>query len=266
MCKTDPPTGQVTLLLIMAPKKSRVSSAPVATVPYFRPAALKFLRNLAKHNDRAWFQPRKAQFEAELREPMLAIVRKITEAMMDFAPNHVRPAEKSLFRIYRDTRFSADKRPYKTRVAAWWTHMGFEKTSGAGYYFHISAKDVIIAAGSYMPEKDQLAAIRHWLLDHHEGFRKLLKRSAVRKLYDEFEGNALTRPPKGFPSEHPGMDLIRCRQWGLAAELPAKAALRKDIADVVIRYFRVAAPVVEALNTPIAASLVPKKRVLFGLR
>jgi hypothetical protein len=62
------------------------------------------------------------------------------------------------------------------------------------------------------------------------------------------------------------MDLIRCRQWGLAAELPAKAALRKDIADVVIRYFKVAAPVVEALNTPIAASLVSKKRVLFGLR
>ena len=96
---------------------------------------------------------------------------------------------------------------------------GLEKTSGAGYYFHVSAKEVIIAAGAYMPEKEQLAAIRHWLLDHHAEFRKLLKRPAVRKLYDEFEGNALTRPPKGFPCEHPGMDLIRCRQWGLAAEL-----------------------------------------------
>jgi uncharacterized protein (DUF2461 family) len=117
-----------------------------------------------------------------------------------------------------------------------------------------------------MPEKEQLAAIRHWLLDHHNEFRKLLKRPAVRKLYDEFEGNALTRPPKGFPCEHPGMDLIRCRQWGLAAELPAKVALKKDIADVVIRYFKVASPVVDALNTPIAASLTPKRRVLFGLK
>ncbi len=79
----------------------------------------------------------------------------------------MRPAEKSLFRIYRDTRFSSDKRPYKTHVAAWWSHQGLEKTSGAGYYFHVSAKEVIIAAGAYMPEKDQLAAIRHWLLDHH---------------------------------------------------------------------------------------------------
>ena len=73
---------------------------------------------------------------------MLAIVRKITDAMVDFAPNHVRPAEKSLFRIYRDTRFSSDKRPYKTHVAAWWSHQGLEKTSGAGYYFHVSAKEI----------------------------------------------------------------------------------------------------------------------------
>ena len=117
-----------------------------------------------------------------------------------------------------------------------------------------------------MPEKDQLAAIRHWLLDHHREFKKLLQNPKVRSTYDEFEGNALTRPPKGFPCEHPGMDLIRCRQWGLATELPAKAALKKDIADVVIRYFKIAAPVVDALNTPLAAVLKPKRKVLFGLK
>jgi uncharacterized protein (TIGR02453 family) len=247
------------------PRSAKTAPSPAA-LPYFRPEALTFLRNLARHNDRAWFQPRKAQFEAELKEPMLAVVRKITNAMVDFAPNHVRPAEKSVFRIYRDTRFSSDKRPYKNHVAAWWSYQGFEKTSGAGYYFHVSPKEVIVAAGSYMPDKDQLAAIRHWLLEHHAEFRKLLRSPRVRKHFDEFEGNALTRPPKGFPCEHPGMDLIRCRQWGLAAELPAKAALQKNLADVVIRYFKVAAPVVDALNRPLAAALVPKKRVLFGLR
>jgi uncharacterized protein (TIGR02453 family) len=243
-----------------------VQPKPAAALPYFRSDALTFLRNLAKHNDRAWFQPRKAQFETELKEPMLAVVRKITDAMVDFAPNHVRPAEKSLFRIYRDTRFSNDKRPYKTHVAAWWSHQGLEKTSGAGYYFHVSAKEVIIAAGAYMPEKDQLAAIRHWLLDHHREFAKLLRSPKVRSTYDEFEGNALKRPPKGFPAEHPGMDLIRCRQWGLAATLPVKAALKKDLAVAVIRYFKIAAPVVDALNTPIAAALAPQRKVLFGLK
>ncbi len=244
---------------------AKTKPAPAAAPPYFRPEALTFLRNLKRHNDRAWFQPRKAQFEAELKEQMLAVVRKITDAMVDFAPNHVRPAEKSVFRIYRDTRFSSDKRPYKSHVAAWWSHQGFDKTSGAGYYFSVSPKEVIIAAGSYMPDKDQLAAIRHWLLDHHKELRKLLRSPKVRKHFTEFEGNSLVRPPKGFPCDHPGMDLIRCRQWGLAATLPAKAALKKDLADVIIRYFKVAAPVVDALNMPLAAAFVPKKRVFFGL-
>ena len=238
---------------------------PSAAVPYFRPEALKFLRSLAKHNDREWFTPRKAEFEAELKEPMLAIVRKITDAMTTFAPSHVRPAEKSLFRIYRDTRFSNNKLPYKTHVAAWWSHQGLAKTSGAGYYFHVSAKEVVIAAGAYMPEKDQLAAIRHWLLDNHAQFRKVLQTAAIRRTFTEFEGNALTRPPKGFPCEHPALDLIRCRQWGLSATLPASEALNPKIAETVIRHFKLAAPVVDALNTPIAAALAPKKKVLFGL-
>jgi uncharacterized protein (TIGR02453 family) len=239
--------------------------APAAAVPYFSAEALKFLRNLARHNDREWFTPRKAEFEELLRQPMLAVVRKITDAMLDFAPNHVRPAEKSLFRIYRDTRFSNDKRPYKTHVAAWWTHTGLDKTSGAGFYFHVSPKEVVVAAGAYMPEKEQLAAIRHWLLDNQAEFRKLLARPTIKKTFAEFEGNALTRPPKGFPAEHPGMDLIRCRQWGLSATLPAETALDPRLASTVVRYFKLAAPVVDALNTPIADALKPKKKVLFGL-
>ncbi len=241
------------------------NSPPPAALPYFRPEALTFLRNLARHNDREWFQPRRAVFEAELKEPMLAVIRKVTDAMVDFAPDFVRPAEKCLFRIYRDTRFSANKQPYKTHVAAWWSAAGMEKTSGAGYYFHISAKEVIVAAGAWMPEKDQLAAIRHWLLDHHTEFRKLLKKPAVRRIFAEFEGNALTRPPKGFPCEHAALDLIQCRQWGLSTTLPAAEALKPGLAATLIRHFKLAAPVVDALNTPIAATLAPKKRVLFGL-
>jgi uncharacterized protein (TIGR02453 family) len=244
---------------------TKLKPAPPSAAPYFTPDALKFLRNLARHNDREWFTPRKPQFEALLRQPMLATVRRITDAMLDFAPNHVRPAEKSVFRIYRDTRFSHDKRPYKTHVAAWWSHQGLEKTSGAGYYFHVSPKEVIVAAGAYMPEKEQLAAIRHWLLDHHAEFRKLMARPAIKKAFTEFEGNPLTRPPKGFPAEHPALDLVRCRQWGLSATLPSEAALDPKFATTVIRYFKLAAPLVDSLNTPIAAALKPKKKVLFGL-
>jgi uncharacterized protein (TIGR02453 family) len=244
---------------------SATKPAPTAALPYFRPEALTFLRNLARHNDRDWFTPRKAIFEAELKEPMLAIIRKITDAMTGFAPSHVRPPEKSLFRIYRDTRFSNNKLPYKTHVAAWWSHTGMEKTSGAGYYFQVSPKGVVIAAGAYMPEKEQLAAIRNWLLDNHAAFRKILQKPAIRKTFAEFEGEALTRPPKGFPPEHPATDLIKYKQWGLSTTIPANSALQPNFAKVVIKHFKMLAPMVDALNTPIAASLAPRRKVLFGL-
>jgi uncharacterized protein (TIGR02453 family) len=258
----------------------KVSRSTQTANPFLRKEGIAFLRGLIRANNkdpeeaRAWFQGNKATYEAELKEPMLAIIRKVTEAMLEFAPDHVRPAEKSFFRIYRDTRFSNDKRPYKEHIAAWWSHAGLEKTSGAGFYFHIAPKEVTVAAGAYMPEKEQLAAIRHWLLDHHAEFRKLIEKPAVRKAFKEFEGNALTRPPKGFPAEldgkpHPALDLIRCRQWGLAASLPVEAALEPGFAGELIRHFRLAAPVVAALNEPIAASLLerekPRKPIFFAL-
>jgi uncharacterized protein (TIGR02453 family) len=258
--------------------RSLKTAKNIAAPAHLRKEGLAFLRALvrANHKDpveaREWFTGNKATYEAELKGPMLAIIRRVTEAMLDFAPEHVRPAEKSYFRIYRDTRFSNDKRPYKDHVAAWWSRSGLEKTSGAGFYFHIAPKEVIVAAGSYMPEKEQLAAIRHWLLENHAEFRKLIEKPAVRKAFREFEGNALTRPPKGFPAEHPGMDLIRCRQWGLAATLPVEAALEPGFAGELIRHFKLAAPVVAALNTAIVADLEeramqsgPKRTVLFGL-
>jgi uncharacterized protein (TIGR02453 family) len=244
---------------------SKSKSAIPEPEAHLRKEGLAFLRALARNNDREWFTPRKATFEAELKEPMLAIIRQISQAMESFAPAYIRPAEKCLFRIYRDTRFSADKKPYKTHVAAWWMPAGLEKTSGAGFYFHVDAKEVVVAAGAWMPAKDQLAAIRHWLLENHGQFRKLIEKPSVRKTFSEFEGNALTRPPKGFPAEHPALDLIRCRQWGLSTTLLAATALEADFAATLARCFKLAAPVVEALNTPILAAIAPRKKVLFGL-
>lgn len=248
----------------MVSKTTRTTAA-VGSPAHLRPEGLKFLKGLEKHNDREWFNERKATYEAELKEPMLAMIRKVTEAMLEFAPHHVRPAEKSLFRIYRDTRFSNNKLPYKTHVAAWWSHMGMDKTSGAGYYFQIGAKGVVIAAGCYMPEKEQLAAIRNWLLDHHVEFRAVLAKPALRKIFTEFEGAPLTRPPKGFPPEHPAMDLIKCKQWGLSVTLPADSALQANFAASLIKHFKLLAPLVNTLNTPLEALAAPKKKVLFGL-
>jgi uncharacterized protein (TIGR02453 family) len=196
-------------------------------------------------------------FERELKAPMLAIVGEVNEAMAEFAPEHVRPAQKIMMRIYRDIRFSPNKQPYKTHVSAWWVRDGLEKTSGAGFYFHVSPEEVLIAAGVYMPEREQLLAIRRHLAEHHEEFRRLMKAPKLRKLMTENDGAPLTRAPKGFPEDHPAIDLLKNRQWGVSSRLPGDASLKPTLVRDVVERFRLAAPVIALLNAPLVGK--PKK-------
>jgi len=245
--------------------KLTAHSSQEKTPLHFNPEAITFLRGLRRNNSRDWFDPRKDVYEREVKHPMLAIIEAVNAEMAEFAPEHVRPAQKSMLRIYRDTRFSADKSPYKSNVAAWWTRAGLEKTSGGGYYFHVAADEVIIAAGVYMPEREQLQAIRRYLLDHHEEVRRLLNDKKLRRMMRAFDGAALTRPPKGFPKEHAAMDLLLCRQWGVTAHLPAEAATKPTLLKEIVTRFRLAAPLIEALNRPLLGQAEKKKRPLFGL-
>jgi uncharacterized protein (TIGR02453 family) len=225
---------------------------------HFTPEALKFLRSLARHNDRAWFDPRKAIYQREVKEPMLALIGEINGALAKFAPEHVREPKKCMMRIYRDTRFDASrgqpKKPYKTNVAAWWARQGLEKTSGAGFYFHFSPKETVIAAGMYMPSAEQLLAVRRYLVDHHAELRALLAGRKLRAAMDEFEGNRLKRPPRGFPADSPAMDLLLCRQWGVSATLPAELATQPGLLKQITTRFALAAPIVHLLNAPLVAS------------
>jgi uncharacterized protein (TIGR02453 family) len=225
---------------------------------HFTPEALKFLRGLARHNDRAWFDPRKPIYERELKAPMLALIEEINHAFADFAPEHIRPPHKAMMRIYRDTRFDASRgiteRPYKSHIAAWWVRAGLEKTSGAGYYFSLSAKEIVVAAGMYMPSPEQLLAVRRYLVDHHAELRALLAGRKLRAAMEEFDGHKLTRPPRGFPADSPAMDLLLCRQWGMAATLPAETAIRPGLLKEITSRFALAAPVIDLLNRPIAAA------------
>lgn len=224
--------------------------------PHYAPEALKFLRGLKRNNNRDWFNGRKSIYEQQIKAPTLAIVAAINEAMLRFAPDNVQPPQKAAFRIYRDIRFSSDKRPYKTHQGAWWARSGLEKTSGGGFYFHIGADEVVIAAGVYMPQREQLLAIRRHLELHHEQMRRLLASKKLRSLMSEFDGQKLTRPPKGFPPDSPAMDLLVCRQWGVAAHLPAETATSPTLFKEIVKRFEAAAPIVELLNT----SILPKPR------
>jgi uncharacterized protein (TIGR02453 family) len=249
----------------MAVQTKRPKAAEIQAQPYFTEESLKFLRGLKRNNRRDWFEPRKGVFEAELKAPMLRIIEGVTSAMLDFSPEHVRPAPKCLMRIYRDTRFSKDKTPYKSQIAAWWSRHGLEKTSGGGFYFHVSTTELMIAAGVYMPEREQLFAIRNFLLTHHQELRRLLTDKKLLKFFAPDHGALLTRPPKGFPAEHPAMDLLRCRQWAIFARLPVEEALSPKLVKTVVDHFRVAAPLVRLLNEPLVTTPKSKGQPLFGL-
>jgi len=246
----------VSIRIPRAPANSRKSPSPARTRgrhPAFPPEALKFLASLARNNRREWFQPRKQIFLDQLRAPMLTLVAALLDDMADYAPQFLRPPEKCIMRIYRDTRFSSDKTPYKKNIAAWFACGGLEKTSGAGFYFHLTKDELVIAAGCYMPDRDQLHKIRLALLNQHTKFRKLLNAPTLKRNFTRFEGLELSRAPKGFPPDHPGMDLIRCRQWGVGASLPASVATSPALFKEISRRFRLAAPLIHFLNAPLLA-------------
>jgi uncharacterized protein (TIGR02453 family) len=231
---------------------------------HFSPAALKFLRGLARNNDRLWFDPRKLIYEREVKQPMLALIDEVNHAFADFAPDHIRPPQKAMMRIYRDTRFDASRglpaRPYKTNAAAWWARTGLEKTTGAGFYFHFSPKETVIAAGAYMPTPDQLLLIRRNIERHHKDLRAILADRKLKFSMSEFDGRKLTRAPRGFPADSPALDLLVCRQWGVAATLPADFATHPNLLKEIVHRFRLAAPLVHFLNAGIVGEGAAKLR------
>ncbi len=228
----------------------------------FSPAALKFLKALKKNNNREWFQARKETFDTELKAPLEQLVNAVNERLLSFAPDYLTEPKQAIFRIYRDTRFSNDKTPYKTHIAAWFKRRGITDKSAGGFYFHISAEEVVVAGGVYMPPKEQLAAVRHHLVEHHERFRQLAASKKLKTL-TEFEGETLLRDPKGFPKDHPASDLIRRKQWGWHSKLPAETALRPDLLKEITARLEALAPGVEFLNEPFRVATKPRREMFF---
>ena len=201
----------------------------------FPPAGIKFHRDLAKNNDRDWFQPRKEIFESSVREPMLRLVEAVNVRLAKAAPEYVSDPAKAVFRIYRDTRFSPDKTPYKTHIAASFWRRGMDKNQSAGFYIHVEPKQVFVAGGVYALAPEDLLTVRMHLAVNHAEFRKLASAKKLKSLLGELEGESLTRVPKGFDPEQPAADLIRRKQWYFSAKLdPALAEsplLAKEFAD-----------------------------------
>jgi uncharacterized protein (TIGR02453 family) len=215
----------------------------------FPPEALTFLKGLEKNNNRDWFNARKGIFETKVKAPMLELVESINAELLKFAPEHITEPKKAVYRIYRDTRFSKDKTPYKTHLAAIFPRRAMGKDSAAGFYFHVSAKGIGIACGAYSPGPEQLLKIRTFLTANEKEFRSGATR--LKKLMGPLKGETLQRPPKGFKATHPAIDLIKMKQWFWSVELDPKLATSPKLKAEVVEHFKAMAPMVELLNKPL---------------
>jgi uncharacterized protein (TIGR02453 family) len=225
--------------------------------PGFPPEALQFFRGLVRHNNRDWFQPRKAIYESQVKEPMRELVETVNAALLGFAPEYVTDPGKAIYRIYRDTRFSKDKTPYKEHIAASFQRRG-ATGHDAGYCFAISHKEVAVGGGVYMPEPPALLAIRNHIALRHAELRRILAARPVRRLLGELQGEQLSRTPKGFPSCHPAADLLRFKRFILYVELPPDLATSRTLAGEILKRLRVMKPFLDFLTAPLDA---PRKRI-----
>jgi uncharacterized protein (TIGR02453 family) len=215
----------------------------------FPPEALTFLRGLTRNNRREWFQPRKHIYEAKVKAPMIDLVEALNVELRKFAPGHLNEPKKAIYRIYRDTRFSADKTPYKTHIAAIFPRRGQEKHVSAGLYCGVSLEGIEVAGGLYRPGPLELLAIRTWLADRHAEFRTAA--AGPRKLMGALQGESLRRIPKGFDAAHPASDLLRMKQWLYYTTLNADLITSPQLFGEIVKRFRVMMPVVEMLNAPL---------------
>ncbi len=228
-----------------------------ADFPRFPLEALQFLRRLKRNNNREWFLKNKQIYEGKVKAPMVDLVLALGREMESIAPEFSWEPRRAIYRIYRDVRFSPDKSPYKTHIAAVFQPRGFEKHNCAGLYFHIAPDGVEIAGGVYMPGSEELRAIRHHIAANHKRFRSLIEAPEFRKLFGKLWGEQLTRPPQGFRKDHPAIDLLRYKQFLADVTKPAELAESSRLLPTLITSFRAMMPMVRFLNEPLQHRTTP---------
>jgi uncharacterized protein (TIGR02453 family) len=221
-----------------------------AAAPRFSADTLKFLRSLKRNNRREWFNAHREEYETHVRQPMTTIVERLADDFRSFAPELVASPKVSIYRIYRDTRFSDDKRPYKTHVAAVFPTRGLEKHEGAGVYFHISPAEVWIGGGMYSPQPAQLYVVREHIAANVRQLRAIVESPGFRRNI-ELEGDKLTRVPRGFPKEHEAAEYLKYKHFVAGAQFGPEMASSPAFYRTLLAIFHQVLPLSRFLNAPL---------------
>jgi uncharacterized protein (TIGR02453 family) len=221
-----------------------------ASFPGFPSEALRFFRELKRNNEREWFRANKETFDQKVKLPMMGLIMAIGTEMRRIAPE-ISFDPRNIYRIYRDTRFSNDKSPYKTQIAASFNPARITRHAGAGLYFHVSPDELLVAGGVYMPGPEELRAIRRHIAANHRELRRIVSGARFKKLFGGLSGEQLKRAPQGFPLEHPAIDLLRYKQFLAWTEKPPALAESPKLLPFIVEHFRAMLPLIRFLNTPL---------------
>ena len=217
----------------------------------FPAETMRFLRALKRNNRREWFEAHRGDYESYVRQPMTAIVDRLAIDLRAFAPELVASPKISMYRIYRDTRFSENKTPYKTHVAAVFPTRGLPKHEGAGCYFQIAPDGVWIGGGMYMPQAPQLFAVRQHIAAHAKQLRAIVESPGFRKHLGTLDGEKLTRVPRGFAKDHPAAEYLKFKHYVAGADFPATLATSPAFYKTLLATFRQITPLTRFLNAPL---------------
>ncbi len=224
-------------------KNARVSTANPLSGELFA-----FVRDLREHNDRDWFRANKSRYEAAVQEPALELIARMGPWLDAISPHFVadpRTVGGSLFRIYRDTRFSKDKTPYKTHVGIHFRHERAKTAHAPGFYLHLEPDASFVGAGIWRPDREPLGRIRAAIAERPDAWSTAVRDVASHRF--RLEGDALKRAPAGFDASHPLIDELRRKDFVVIAPLTERTAISRRFPEVLAERFGAAAPVVRFL-------------------
>lgn len=217
----------------------------------FTPDTLKFLRALKRNNDREWFKARKDQYEAHVRGPMIAVIERLANDFKRFAPEIVASPKTSLYRIYRDTRFSEDKTPLKIQVSASFRWKGLEKGEGAGLYLEVHPEWVWMGGGFWAPPQPQLVRIREHIAATWPEVDRIARARTFTRILGPLSGDRLARVPRGYAVDHPAAEYLKFKQFLGGREFPPEFATSKEFYPALIETYKTMMPLIRFLNAPL---------------
>ncbi len=222
----------------------------------FGPKTLKFLGELARNNNRDWFNEHKSRYEEHVLDVALHFIQAMQEPLADIAPHFVAVPSRvggSLMRVYRDTRFSKNKLPYKTNIGIQFRHELARDVHAPGYYLHIDPDEVFIGVGMWRPEADALRAIRERIAARPGDWRRAISDKRFRRHF-RLGGESLTRPPRGFSPEAEHIEDIKRKSFIAVRDMDVNACLRPQFQRSVETSMRAAEPFMRflcrAVNVP----------------